>query len=185
MEANGSIVCDACAVENLSNPIFLARCTECSSIYCSHNTSENDPQYCRDCVKDVQIVRREGRDKTKLVSYSGADWLFTARKIHNMNDLQLETAIEYHWAILNTMLAERSDRQREAFRKSVIKIANFKPSAQPLDMSGMPVPKVKKIKVAKDPSDVAKKMIADLMKNGFTLDMLKALAKDKQAKEPI
>lgn len=127
-----SKTCRACQVSNLSEDIRISRCTKCRSLYCTHFTSNIDPQYCVECLSDISLQKEtvvktyttesydENTDTTttsvykrraKSIKLEGLDWLFAQRKIVSMSDESLELAIEYHREILTGMMAEREDRK--------------------------------------------------------------------------
>jgi len=139
-------VCFLCKEANLCNQIPINQCGRCGSTYCTHFASGVDPQYCKDCCKDVEMttqnvsVTREKYNpetdqlttkihKYKSIKFSGLDWLFYQRKITEMSDQELSLAIEYHQTLYMGMINERDKRRVEYFhrnagKKFVIRDAN-------------------------------------------------------------
>jgi len=123
-------ICMLCREQNLTDQTQFNNCKKCNSVYCLHYASTIDPGYCTNCLYDVQVKEEivsktethynEKEDKTyqrtrkaKRISLGGMHWLFQARKIQLMTDLELELAIEYHRDTLNQMLYERDERRSQ------------------------------------------------------------------------
>lgn len=123
-----SNVCVACKEANLIEEIKVARCLECSKLYCIHFASTIDPHKCVECLSEITLTKETVskeytsyneetdvvttyRRRAKSIRLEGMDWLFAQRKIHSMSDDALELAIEYHRALLGGLLKEREDRR--------------------------------------------------------------------------
>lgn len=130
-------ICFLCKEENLTKSIqhLLNLCSRCGEKYCTHFASGVDPQYCKDCCKDVEMTTQEvsvTREKYnpetdqlstrvhhyKSIKFSGLDWLFYQRKIHEMSDEELSLSIEYHQTLYMGMINERDKRRVEFFHRN-------------------------------------------------------------------
>ena len=117
-------ICMVCREKNLTDQVVFNNCLKCNEVYCLHFASTIDPAYCTNCLHDVQITEEvitktethynEQTDtlitrtrKAKRVTLGGMHWLFQARKISMMTDLELGLAIEYHGDIQRAMILER------------------------------------------------------------------------------
>lgn len=130
IEDTETTICILCREVNLTDRVVFNTCKRCGETYCLHYASTIDPGYCTHCLHDVQVREEivtktethynEETDKTytktrraKRISLGGMHWLFQARKIQMMTDLELELAIEYHRDTLNSMLYERDERRSQ------------------------------------------------------------------------
>lgn len=129
-------ICSICRERNLTDQTSFNNCSKCSIVYCLHYASTIDPQYCTDCLHDV-VVKEEVITKTethyneekdqlytrtrkaKRTTIGGMHWLFAARKISTLNDLELDLAIEYHRDYLNQMLYERDERRSQKAHRNL------------------------------------------------------------------
>lgn len=186
-------VCDLCKEKNLTDRTQFSICTQCNKVYCLHFASTIDPKYCTSCLNDVVVTEEtikktsehynENTDKVyrkvqsaKRITIGGLHWLFQARKIDTLSDLELELAIEYHMEYLNLLLREREERRVErAHRNKNVKI-NFS-SVQVTESSTIEVKKTRVKKATKvDPAQQLAEALADLQKLGFSPEMIAKMA---------
>jgi hypothetical protein len=127
-----SRVCRNCLEANLIEDVKIARCSKCSNLYCIHFASNIDPQYCVECLSDINMHREvivktyrsevydeetdtvtvsEYKRRARLIRLDGMHWLFAQRKIASLSDEALELTIEYHKEILTGLHAEKEDRR--------------------------------------------------------------------------
>lgn len=125
------LVCDTCFNDNLLKAVGIQRCLRCSKIFCIHFNSPVDIKYCVNCMSDISLTvekiykvyeiydennNKIERRRAKGTEYKmgGLDWLFAERKIYNMNEAELELALEYYRELVKLILNEREIRKMEA-----------------------------------------------------------------------
>lgn len=179
-------VCRACLESNLTSEIIIARCSRCTLLFCTHFTSNIDPQYCTECLsnmslhkeiitKTYDVINDEGevikqvKRTARLRRLEGMDWLFSQRKIYSMSDESLELAIEYHREILTGMLNEREQRKA----KFLHRFANVKYEIPPKDATAS-VTTVKKVKTVSSTRDaaMANAMIKAFLAQGLSMEKI-------------
>lgn len=133
------LVCDTCFNDNLLKAVGIQRCLRCSKIFCIHFGSPVDIKYCVSCMSDISLnvetiykvyeVYDENNNKIERkrargteYKMSGLDWLFAERKIYEMNEAEMEMALEYYTGLVKLILNERevrkvADRHRFANKK--------------------------------------------------------------------
>lgn len=186
IEAASQRVCRACLESNLTSELIIARCSRCTLLFCTHFTSNIDPQYCTECLSNISlhkeivtktydITDEEGKvikqvsRSARLKRLEGFDWLFAQRKIYTMSDESLELAIEYHREILTGMLNEREQRRT----KFLHRFANVKYEIPPKDSttSTTTVKKVKTVSSNRD-SAMASAMLKVFLAQGMTIEQI-------------
>jgi len=127
-------VCDECLTDNLIKRIGIISCSKCKRGFCIHFASKIDPQYCGECMSDVQVSKEtihkvyehynEETDiytrysrKARRINISGQDWLFAQRKIKDLTDEELDMVIEYHRSMCNLLLAENEERKNKKMHR--------------------------------------------------------------------
>lgn len=190
-------ICMICREKNLTDQVVFNNCKRCNEVYCLHYASTIDPAYCTNCLHDVRVTEEvvtktqthynEASDKlytrtrkAKKISLGGMHWLFQARKISMLTDLELELAIEYHRDILNQMLYERDERRIQHFQRN-------RGKALPVKFSGSVTENTTETIIAKktrtktatklDPVAQLAAAMQVLMQAGMTPEMIAKMAK--------
>jgi hypothetical protein len=191
-------VCLVCREQNLTSQVTFNNCKGCGSVYCIHYASTIDPAYCTECLHDVTVKEEviikiqesynpetdkltSRTRKAKKITLGGMHWLFQARRIESLTDLELELAIEYHRDILNQMLLERDERRIERFHRNRGKglpIRFDQGSVAETTLSEETITKKTRIKqaVKADPMAVLQAAINMMKQSGMTPEMIARMA---------
>ncbi len=191
---NNERVCSSCSEDNLIKPIGIRYCNKCQVPYCIHYASGIDPEYCHECLREVEVETSvitkttehfnentqrvyTKKQTARQIKFGGQDWLFHQRKISTLDDAELDIAIEYHHAIYSGMIYEREDRRISSFHRNA-KISSS--GVITVDKNTTTTVKdFKKQKITqKSKKDID--LIAILQKaiaSGLTVDQLKAMVK--------
>lgn len=182
-------VCLQCDRNNLNKS-----CLKCGVAYCKHFSSNIDIRFCSNCISDVHIretiiekeVSHERSDGT--ISFSrkhqarklvlvGVDWLFHNKAIEDSTDAEIDASIEYHAAIKDLMLMERSSRQLERSRKLAnIKIVHSTRKSQHEIERDASKGKKSKTKEKEITAEDLLKMLQTLAASGLSLEQIQALS---------
>lgn len=194
---NEITICMICREKNLTDQVVFNNCGKCNIIYCLHYASTIDPAYCTNCLHDVRVTEEtitktqthynEETDQTysrtrkaKKITLGGMHWLFQARKINTLTDLELELAIEYHKDILNSMLYERDERRVNHFNRNRGKSlpVRFAGDSVIETSSETIITKNTKTKTAKkvDPAAMLAQAMQVLMQAGMTPEQIAKMA---------
>lgn len=128
-------ICSICREKNLTDSVEFNNCARCNQVYCLHYASSIDPAYCTECLHNVSVIEEiivkkqefynEATDqvytrtrKAKKITIGGMHWLFQARRIKSLTDLELGLSIEYHQDILTNLLYERDERKVQKFHRN-------------------------------------------------------------------
>lgn len=193
LEPLDNLVCDICLELNLTEDVHIQKCVICEEPYCTHHASIVDPSHCAECLNDVsvtfEVIKKTETHinhdtntpytrtrKARQIKIGGLHWLFAQRKINDLNDIELDLAIQYHRAIYDSMLYEREKRRTEHFHRNAkrqFKINN--PSTTVT--STTTVTKSKKISGQKPKTKEvnAGALLEGLLKSGMTIEQIKAM----------
>lgn len=185
-------ICVICREKNLTDQTQFNNCVKCQRVYCLHYSSTIDPQYCTGCLHDVQVKEEivsktethynEETDKlytrtrkAKRISLGGMHWLFAARKIRNLDDLELDLAIEYHKDVLSQMLYERDERRSQKAHRYAGKQIKFESTVKSESTVEVKKTKVKQATKA-DPMAALAEALKTLQKSGLSVDDIAKMA---------
>lgn len=197
-------VCTVCKEHNLIQSIqdYLHTCAKCGTLICIHFASGVDPQFCKDCCKDITMteencsVTREHYNpetdvvtkrvhKYRSIKFEGLDWLFYQRKISILSDEELSMQIEYHQALYQGLINEREKRRIDYFRRNAGRHVTIRDS-QGNDLNTISTTTtVKKTKTVK-PRDKSSKEInimaglQTLLAQGYTPEQILQLVTGKK-----
>lgn len=188
-------ICSICRERNLTDQTQFNNCSKCGQIYCLHYSSTIDPQYCTSCLYDVSIKEEiisktethynEETDqlytrtrKAKRITLGGMHWLFVARKINKLTDLELDLAIEYHRDILSQMMYERDERRSQKAHRNAGKKLPISFSNSVVQTDSQVEVKKTKIKQATkaDPATLLANALKILQQNGLSIDEIAKMA---------
>lgn len=121
--------CHCCAeLEVETNPESLFHvCSRCHRAFCEAHVSHLDPHFCVSCMSDVVLADTtytrtdtEWREKTnellstmhtcRKLEFSGADWVWHTRWLHEISDEELKNNIELHRAMVYQLENELTTR---------------------------------------------------------------------------
>jgi hypothetical protein len=124
-------------------------CTRCDKPFCDKCASRTDPQFCRMCLTDFQVVQTNQlyngveeiliidpsgerpdtiaripyKTRFKQIKLMGTDWLFYETAISAMSDSQLEVALQWHKAAVSEIEVEITEHKiRKAQKDALVKI---------------------------------------------------------------
>lgn len=184
------LVCDCCLELNLTQKSAIT-CAKCGQAFCLHFASTVDAQFCVNCMSDISITKQiitktyEHRNpetgetkfyrrKARSIKIEGLDWLFSQRKIKELDDTELDLSIEYHRNILHLMISEQEQRRSEKLHRYAN--VTYKSPAKVADTTTTTVKKTRTVT-----KDKASEQLQALMKNmlskGLTLAQIQAMFK--------
>jgi len=157
-------ICYICIAEKtepeLQGKELRINCSRCDRPYCNKHCSAVDSQFCKECVKDFQVIEKHDtrngvqefvvidptgkkddsvvripyKTKFKQITLLGTDWLFYETAISAMSDTQLEAALQWHKAAVTEIEIEITEHKvRKAHNLAKLPLPKVTPIKKPFD----------------------------------------------------
>lgn len=187
------LVCDCCLELNLVTKSVI-KCPNCEQAFCLHFASTIDAQYCVNCMSDMSVTKQiitktyEHRNaetgETKFyrrnarsIKIEGLDWLFSQRKIYELNDEELDLSIEYHRNIMQLMLMEQEQRRVEKLHRYANVVIKAPPSAAKVTNTTVTTTKKTRTVTKDKAAEQLQALMRSMLAKGLTPAQIQAMFK--------